>query len=328
MLHLFRNNSPYTVILLFLFALLIKLQALLHPVAPVALPHHALYGLVLRLCNNLLQGSAFGYTFLALLILFGEAIYLNSIVVRHRLFHKATYLPAFVYLALSSVTPQFSYFTPFLLANFCVLGALDISLHFAQTTQPRKQMFNAGFLLALASLLHFPAVAYFPFFVFALLMLRPFNIGEWVVALLGYLTPYYFFAGILFLADRFALLRRWPELSLALPARSHFPAVLVSAVAGAALLLAAGLLALHGQMTKTTIYVRRSWSVVVALFIASLIAAVLSQHYKESCWLLVVPGLALVASATLHLEKRKRLSNFAFLLILAFTIYCQFALHS
>lgn len=328
MLHLFRNNSPYTVILLFLFALLIKLPALLHPVAPVALPHHATYGLVLRMCDSVLQGNAFGYTFLALAILFGEAIYLNTIVVRHRLFNKATYLPAFLYLALSSVSTQFSFFSPFLLVNACVLGALDISLHFAHTLQPRKQMFNAGFLLSLASLLHFPAVAYFPFFIFAMLMLRPFNIGEWVVAMLGYLTPYYFFAGILFLADRFPLLQRWPELSLTLPARSSFPAAMVAAITGAGLLLAAGLLALHGQMSKATIYVRRSWSVVVALLITSLIAAVLSQHYRQSCWLLLVPGFALVASATLHLEKRKRLSNFAFLLILAFTIYCQFALHT
>lgn len=326
MLQLFRNNSPYTVILLFLFALLIKLHALLHPVLPVALPHQALYGLVLKIFGSVLGKSAFGYAFVALLILFGEAIYLNTIIIRHRLFAKSTYLPAFVFLALSSLIPALSNFTPFLLVNACLLPALDLALQFGQTTQPRKLVFNAGFFLALASLLHFPALAYFAFFIFALLMLRPFNIGETVVALLGYLTPFYFFAGVLFLADRLPLLRRWPELGFSLPKKLVLTAPLVVLASGIVVLLAGGLLVLQGQMQKSTIYVRRSWSVVMALLVASLPAAVLSAHNAGAAWLMAVPALSMIVAAMLYLEKRKRLSTFAFFFILAFTIICQFTL--
>lgn len=326
-LQLFRNNSPYTVILLFLFTLLIKMQVLLHPVLPVVQPHHAAYGWVMHALDWILRGSAFGYSFLALLLLFGQAIYLNSIVSRHKLFGKTTYLPAFLYLALSSLSTSFSQFSPVLLVNIFVLGALDVCLQFGQTMQPRRQVFNAGFLLAQGGLLYFPASAYFLFFLFALLLLRPFNPGEWVVALLGYLTPFYFFACLLFLGDQFPLLRRWPETGVALPLQMKYPVYTLTGVTGLMLLLVSGLFVLQAQMGKSSIYVRRSWAVVIALLVTSVVAAVLSSMPLPQSWLLIMPTLSMIASATLYLEKSKRISTFAFFFILAFTIFCQFATH-
>src|SRR5690606_30655633 len=157
------------------------------------------------------SGSAFAYTMFAAIITFGQALYLNNIVIRQKIFAKPTYSIAFLFILLSSLSPWLSYFNPVLLVNCFLLAALGIMLRLNQTAHPRKNLFNIGFLLSLAALVHFPAVLFGLLMLLALLMLRSFNPGEWIVGLLGFVTPMYFVVSILFLFDRLYMLTDWPD---------------------------------------------------------------------------------------------------------------------
>ena len=323
MLQLFRNNSPYTVIILFIITLLLKLQALLHPAAPVILPHEPFFDWLVHLLNTVMCGNPFAYTFLAAVLLFGQSIYLTGIAVRHRLFAKPTYLPAFTYIIFTSVLPAFSYFTAPLIVTWLVLGALDTMLKFSQPQRPRTHIFNAGLLLAIAALLQFSALGYLLLLLLALLLLRSFNAGEWVVAMMGYCTPFYFLAGLLYLFNKLPLLRRWPDLGISLPRQMGHPLYLMGAVTGFIILTVCGFYTLQGGMARYAIAVRRGWGAVVCYAVASLPVVIFTSHKEGAAWLCILPPLALIAAHPMGDEKSRLFPNFIFYFLAAFALFCQ-----
>jgi len=322
-LPLIRNNTPFTVLILFIFTLVARLPALLHPVAPLPEEGLPLYNLLLGLCDVVLRGSAFGYTLLAVCLLFFQALYLNALAIRHRLFPRPAYVAAYCYLLLTSVLPSFSFFSSLIFVNWCLLGALDMMLRLAQPAHPRKQIYNAGLLVGLSALFGFSAVAYILLFLLALLLLRPFNIGEWVVALLGLCTPVYFLAGILFLADSEAMLLRWVTAGLSLPAWPGWSVYAVGLVAGVAVLAGCGLYVMRGQVAKSTIHIRRAWGVILCGCIISVPVAVFAGQQGGQAWLAVMPALSLVTAHPLYLERNKRFVLFVFWFSLALLVFCQ-----
>lgn len=322
MLRLFRNNSPFTVIVLFIFALVVKFRLLLHPALPEPVPGHFLYNYILHGLHFVFRNGAFAYTMLAIIILFLQGLYLKSISVKHKLFPRYTYVPSLVYIMLTSVYPAFSTFGETLLVNWLLLGAMDIMFSFTQTTQPRKLIFNAAFLLSMASLFQFTMLAYFLLLLVGMVMFRPFNLGEWSVALMGYLTPLYFSACILFLADRFYLISLWPHVGFSLSSHVVSPFYLIILFAGLLILLASGIYAMQLNVAMSNIYIRRDWIAMSFYLIISVFIAILTDEAIQTAWLITMPALSIVISHALLLEKNKRFSNFIFYLSLIYLVFC------
>jgi hypothetical protein len=322
LLRLFRNNSPFTVIILFLFALLVKIQVLLHPVAPVPVSGHFIYNYILRALYVVFRHNGFVYSLLAVIILFIQSLYIKSIATRHKLFPRYTYIPAFVYLLLTTIYPPFNSFNETMLLNWFLLGAVDIMFSFTQTTQPRKLIFNASFLLCMAALFQFTLLAYFLLLLVGMVMFRSFNVGEWSVALMGYITPLYFLACILFLFDKFYLYREWPHIGFSLSSHVVSPLYLIVAIAGVLILLGTGIFAMQLNVAMSNIYIRRDWTAISFYLIISLMVAVLTDNDIKSAWLITMPALSIVISHAFLLEKNKRISNFIFYFSLAFLFSC------
>lgn len=325
MLNLIRNNSPYTVIILFIATLILKLNVLAHPTTPVAMPDHFVYKWIIDVLNVLLGGSPFGYTLLTVVMIFGQAIYLNAIGSRYKLFSKSNYILAFTYLVLTSVYPPFNYFSEPVLLNWCLLGALDSMLNLHQTTHPRKQIFNAAFILCLAPIIQFPAVGFVVLLFAGLLLLRSFNFGEWIVGIIGYLTPVYFFVCFLFLFDALPLFKEWPHIGLSLTKNITNPVYLIGCLVGIFVLFSCGVFVLQSQMPKAVIYVRRSWWVFLVYLIVSVGITIVTDSFVTSAWLISIPPLAMVIANGLALEKRKGFSNFILYFSLLLVVFCQLA---
>jgi hypothetical protein len=302
------------------------MQAISNPVLVDVPPHDILFRMVINVFDFILFGSALAYTLLAVVMLFAQALYLNTIVARQRLFNKTTYIPAFVYLLLTSLHTSFSYFTPALLMNWCLLGGIHILLRFHQTHQPRKDVFNAGFLLALLALMHFPAIGYFLLLFIALVLLRSFNPGEWVVTFMGYLTPAYFWLGILFLADGLDQLKHWPHIDLFLPHKPIDWPYTIGIITGLIVLFTLGMYALQGLMGRTSVFNRRNWVMVLFCLLISVLVAIGTDIKMTYIWLIAMPALSLIICHALYLEKNKRFSNFAFYFSLLLVIFCQLAI--
>lgn len=325
MLQLFRNNSPFTVIILFIFALIIKFQVLLHPVVPMPVPGHFLYNYIIRGLSFLFLNGGFGYTMMAIVLLFVQALYLKSIATRHKLFPRYTYVPAYVYLLLTSIYPPFSNFNETLIVNWFLLGAVDIMFSFTQTAHPRKLIFNASFLLSMAALFQFTMLAYFFLLLVGMVMFRSFNLGEWSVAIMGYTTPPYFLACILFLFDRFGLFSQWPHIGFSLSSHVNSIFYIIVTILGILILLASGIHAMQQNVAMSNIYIRRDWIAISFYLIISVFIAFMTDYGVKSSWLITMPALSIIISHALLMEKNKRFSNFIFYFSLVYLAFCLMA---
>ena len=319
MLKLVRNHSPFTVLILFIYCLLLHLPGLMHPLQPDS--GNAVYKSILAIPDFIFHRNAFCYSLLSVVMIFMQGVYLNGIAERRRLYLQSTYVPLFCVISVSALLPANVLFSPVLLSLWPVLMALDLILAFPQPQHPRANIFNAGFLLSLAALVYFPALGFLLLFIIALLLFRPVNAGEWIVGLLGYMTPLYFTAGILFLADHLPLIRSWPELGISLPRQMKHAWYLSVAIGGTAVLLWSGLYALQGALSKLAISVRRGWGAVVVSLIIAFIVAVLSPYKEPAPWRIAAPIIALVAALPVANEKRGAFSTFIFLLMLAMAVF-------
>jgi hypothetical protein len=266
--------------------------------------------------------GAFGYTLLAIVILFLQSLYLKSIASRHKLFPRSTYVPSFVFLLLTSIYPPFNTFTETLLINWLLLGAVDVMFDFTQTAQPRKLIYNASFLLSMAALFQFTVLAFFFLLLVGMVMFRPFNMGEWSVAMMGYITPFYFLACVLFLVDRFAVYAQWPHIGFSLSSNIVSPFYLILTLAGIFILLASGIYAMQLNVAMSNIYIRRDWIALSFYLIISVFVAILTDEVVKTAWLITMPALSIIISHALLLEKNKRFSNFIFYFSLVFLTFC------
>jgi hypothetical protein len=331
-LQLVRGNTPYTIIIIAILTLALKLQALGHAIVPVADAHHALFGYIVFLLKHVLGNSATAFSLLAIVLTFAQAVYLMSIASRHRLFAKHTAVPAFAYIALSSLHPAFGQFSVQLLVNWFLLGALDTILHFTKREEPNRTIFNAGFLLGCALLLHFPAIVYWLLFILALLWLRAFKPGEAIVGLLGYITPLYFALCLLYLFNALPLVKSWPYWGNGLSIHPWRTAYNIGLLSGGAVLFFSGIFTLIRTFYKMPVSVRRGWGAIGTAMAVSIAVSALTPVAENTGWMNVLPPLALliippmVGEARFERSKSSRFATFAFYLLLALVLFCQFAL--
>lgn len=322
MLRLLKNQNPFSVIILFIFTVLIKLKVLIHPESPVYLKRHFMYNYIVSGCSHVFIRSPFAYTLLAIIILFIQAIYLNSITVRHKLFPRNTYVPAFVYLLLTSIYPDFSVFNETLFITWLLLAALDIMFSFSQTNDPRKQIFNAALLVSLACIFQSTLLLFFVLLILAMVLFRPFNTGEWAVALMGYITPLYFMVALLYFFDKTYLLHTWLHIGFSIVPLKTSALYFAITLSGIVLLFSSGVFAMAKNVSLGNIYVRRNWIALSFYLIIAIMVAFVTDKTVKSAWLVTIAPLSIVVSHALALEKNKRFSNFMFYFSLAFLIFC------
>ncbi|MBS1774234.1 MAG: hypothetical protein JST82_15355 [Bacteroidetes bacterium] len=325
MLNLIRNNSPYTVIILFIFTLVLKIQVLSHPQLPDTGTGHFLLTAIIQLCDHLFRHNAFAYTFLNVAMLFGQAIYLNGVAIKNKLLYKPTYIVAYLFIILTAIIPDYSYFNAMTLANWCIIIAVDFILSLHTTTQPRKHIFNLGYVLGIAALFHFQAITLLLLLLASIAFLRTFSLAEWLVSVLGYITPFYLCAGIMYLFDKEKVLLTWPRIGWALPNHIAHPFYFVTVLVCLVVMTLSGVYLLQGMIITGGIYVKRMWSAVAVLFFMSVIAALFTNVSEKSAWLLLMPALSLIIAPCLSVEKTKWFSNFAFYFSLLFVLICQLA---
>ena len=326
MLQLFRANSPYTVIILFILTLGLKFQVLGHPMVPVPGVQQAMFAGIVHLLKGVWGNSSIAFTLFAVVLTFGQSLYLRTIAIKHRLFGKPSYLPAFVYIVISSLHPALGYFSAPLLLNWLLLGALDMVLGFTRREDQPRTIFNAGFLLACAALLYFPAIAYVVFLVFALVLLRPFKPGEWIIAVLGYLMPFYFAACLLYLADAIPLVKHWPAIGISLPHQIKKSAYLPGLITGCVILLGSGIYSLPGILRRLPVATRRGWVAVITALCIAVPVSIFTPPAEAAAWLGTAPGLALLIVPAMVPEKRSRFATFTFYFLIVLVLYCQLTL--
>jgi hypothetical protein len=116
-------------------------------------------------------------------------VQLNTI---HIFIPVRTQLPALFYTMLAACFNPLHQLTPALLSSSLIILVLYRVIKTYKTEGLSYNFLDAGFLMALASLIYFPAILFFPLLLAALILLRPFNWREWTHALIGMALPFLF----------------------------------------------------------------------------------------------------------------------------------------
>ena len=92
---IFKNNNPFSIILLFFFGLVLRAAAFLHPHVPVA---HGTDGVLYHYLMRWMAGAGHRapviYPMIAYVLTYVQAITFNNILVNRRLLLRPNFLPA------------------------------------------------------------------------------------------------------------------------------------------------------------------------------------------------------------------------------------------
>jgi hypothetical protein len=323
LLKLFQNTKPATVLLIIVLAIIMKWQVLLHPVFPVANKEHFCFTLILSTVHFVLQDVAISYSLLAIGLMITQAFYLNFIVVKYKLFSQNSFIPAFGFLLITSFFPSLNFFSEQLIVNFFVLAGIDKMLGFSHAANARNQIFNAGFLISIPLLFQLSGSFFLIMLLVSLALLRPFQLVEWVVGLIGFFTPIYFFVCLLFLFDKMEVLHHFSLFRINYLLPEFFKGLHLILLLGLFLLIAFGIFALQQSLPRVTIYVRRSWLLMICYCLLALCVIFCSSNTQFQGWILLMPPLSMIISQSFCLEKTKRFSSFTFYFSILLFIFSQ-----
>lgn len=269
--------------------------------------------------------TPFFNVFLAGIVVYIQAILFNTIINNFSILGKTTFLPALIYVVVSSVFTPFLFLSPPLLCNFLLLLILYKILISSKNPILISTMFDLGMIIAIGTIIYFPFVLVFLILWIALLIFRAFNWREWVSGLIGYLCIVLFLAIYYFwnnqLTDFYAI---WRPLTHTFPVFIKIQLLDYIVLFPIAMGLLLGFFQLRENFYKSFIQVRKTFQLLFFLFIIAAISFYIKPDYRINHFLLcVIPVAVLLAYYFLHATKRWFYES-VFMLITAFIIYFQF----
>ncbi|MHB1921780.1 MAG: hypothetical protein ACYCOO_06030 [Chitinophagaceae bacterium] len=324
MINLFKSSNPFIVVLLLIYALFLKLYFVFHPDPLVILASNGfVFNLIIHYLVTLFQFHPSGFALLAVGLIYFQALKLNKIINVQHLLPKPNFLPAMSYLLFSSFFYQWNVFSPVLLVNTLLLWIFSLMMKLYSKQEVKGGVFDISLLIGLAGILYFPALLFVLLLWMALLINRPFKLTEWVLAILGMLTPFYFLGTYLFFTGRWQLFYRIPMGGLSYPQMQQgYPAFLALIVI--LIFFIFGGWKLQQQFFKMLIQVRKIWLLLLAYVGISLVVSLVNRSFSINTWILcLVPLCAFFANTWWNINN-KRLANLIHFTLIALVLVVEY----
>jgi hypothetical protein len=199
-----------------------------------------------------------------------------------------------------------------LIANSLVIWILVKLLRLYEQSQPKTLEFNIGLIVGISIILHEPIAILIAVVLFALLIIRPFKLAEWLVLIMGILLPFYFIFTYVFLTGNINDFRQFlPKLDWKNPlVQPSFNIILALIVMGLQLL--AGFFYWNEQQTRFIIQVRKYWGVLFLLLILTFFQPILFSVQGLYASAIVIAPLASFISFAFATPKRLLIPNLLF----------------
>lgn len=250
-----------------------------------------------------------------------QAIRLNMVLSDLRMFQQTNYTTAMAYVLLSGILTQWGSISSALMANFLLIWIFIKLCRLFNNPSPKTLLFNTGLLVGLAVVCYHPTAMLILVVLFALAVVRPFSLAEWLVLLMGVLVPYYFLFSWLFITDQTAGFQEFlPMLQWNLPLK-QLDIPLILSFSFLFITLLAGLYYWQLSNKRMIIQIRKNWGVMaVMLFILLPIPFIFLHAGMESAMMSLVP-LAAFAGNAFSYPRKLVLPNILFWLAAIIIIY-------
>jgi hypothetical protein len=316
---LFRDKSIANIFFLLLLSLAVHLHFFVEPPPVVANVNDGVISLLIARYVSPLPQPALFVIYLLVVIL--QAIRLNMVLGEMRMFHNTGYTTAMAYVLLSGMLPQWCGISSALMANFLLIWIFIKLSRLYNHPSPKTLLFNTGLIVGFSVICYHPTAILIGVVLFALMVVRPFRLAEWILLLMGILLPYYFLFSFLFLADDTrSFISFLPYLQLHMPL-SQWSIPLIVQLSVLLVMMVTGLIFWQLTHKRMVIQIRKNWGVMmVMLFILLPIPFIFQQAGVESAFMCVMP-LAAFSSNAFSTPRRLILPNILFWLAAAVLAY-------
>ena len=293
MVSLFKDRSPVTIFWLFILSIIVHSHFFVYPPPITATNTDGLLAVFLNKYIAPLSSAFIILIYHAVVLL--QSLRLNHLFTDQRMYSRANYLPAMVYILLTGLFTEWSSLTPALLANFLVIWFFAKIVQLYNSPHPKTLLFNIGLLTGAGTILYHPLFMLLPAAFFALLILRPFNITEWVVLVMGVAAPFYFLVCYLYLTDHVPLIKEYvPSWRFNLLHISVSAMFFVTVAVIVFILLTA--LYFWNQEKRLLIQVRNNWVVLFVMLLVMLPIPFINNNAGiQSLLLCIVPASPIIA---------------------------------
>ena len=319
MVFLFRDRSDIN--LLFLVVLSILVHFHFYWEAPIVIANPS-DGLLAYLLFHYIQPLPP----LALMVLFHvivitQALRLNILLSRFKMFQQVSYLPAFTFVLLTALFPFWDAISSGLIANALIIWILVKLNRLYDQTQPKTLEFNIGLIVGFSILLYEPIAILIPVVVFALAIIRPFRLAEWLVLIMGILLPFYFIFTYVFLTDSAAAFTAFlPKLDWKNPlAGLELKAAITLIFIAIQLLI--GIYFWQAQQNRNIIQVRKYWGVMLLTLFVTFFQPIIFSTQALYASAIVLAPLASFICYGYASPKQLLLPNFLFWISAGLIVY-------
>ena len=299
----FKANNSYNNFLLLLYGILLKLPMFLHPNVPKAQKVDGfLYKAILNWLQPVATGMPFIYPLITFVLLFSQAVYFNKLVNDLRIMQRPHYLTGMSYLLITSLFTEWNVLSSPLIINSILIWVWAKMSGLYSDPKPKTSLFNIGIAIGIGTFFYFPSIAFSALIIFGLAITRPFKLAEWLMALLGIITPYYFLLALVFLTDKWKGYK-FPGFDVTAPlfdqSRWAYLAIIIVVISSVI-----GIFYIQQNFRRQLIQARKTWNLTfLYLPVAVFVPFVNATHSFEYWILCAVPVSAFVAATFLYPAK-------------------------
>jgi hypothetical protein len=321
----FKQKTPANLLLLLLFGILIKLPMFLDPHVPVERPADGiLFRKLLEVIGPTGKSSPFVYPFFAFTLLLLQAIVLTRFINTQRMMSKPNYLPGMAYLLITSLMPEWNFFSAPLLINTILLFVLSSLFKIYNQQNAKGTIFNIGVALGIAGFLFVSSLTFIIWVLLALAVMRPFRLNEWVLCILGITTPFYFYSIYIFVNGEWSWNALVPHISVGIPDIKQS-----AWLAGSVFLLMIPFLAggyyVQDNLRRMLIHVRKGWSLLLLYLLASLLLPFINNSDTFENWVMAMIPMAAFHACTYLYATLRIFPLLLFWLTVAFVLVYQYS---
>jgi hypothetical protein len=323
---IFKQKSPGNAFILLIYGLFLKFPFFLHPESYAANEgDNYIFNVIIDFLRPATSKATIIFPVLAFALLFTQATLLNRISNSLKLLPRNNYLVGMSYMLVTSLVHEWNLFSAPLLVNSLLIWIWYRMTNLYNHNSPKTAIFNISMLLGILPLIYSPAVVFLLLMMFALILTRPFHITEWLVALLGFTTPYYFLFVVLYLSNQWDWSKIIPVISFHLP---KLPTSLwvTGGIIFMVLPFLIGSYYVQNNLSKMLIQVRKSWSMLLVLLIVTVLIILVNPGNNYLHWLPVVLPLAAFHASAYYFPTGRWFPLLMHWVIFAFVIMLNYKL--
>lgn len=325
MISIFKQKNPANLLLLLVAGILIKMPMFLEPHGAMVRPEDGiLFEGIINLFAATAKSTPIFYPLLTFVLLFTQAIMLTRFVNAQRMMSKPTYLPGLAYMLITSLFPEWNYFSGPLLCNTILLFILSALFGMYNKPNARGTIYNVGLALGVSGFLFISSLTFIIWILLAMAVMRPFRINEWLICLLGITTPFYFYAIYTVVDGSWSWDEFVPRITLG------YPSMKQSAwLSGSAFLIMIPFLSggyyVQQNLRRMLINIRKGWSLLLLYLFAALLLPFVNTSDTFENWIMAMVPMAAFHGYSYFYSGWKVFPLIVFWLTVAFIVGYQYS---